>query len=137
MPSCCTTIIRDMEAILALKKTHHNIRGARVLGMLLVEDGISQQSLADRQGIRLQSVVQTLKHLKADGYVRIERNPRDMREKLVCLTEDGKKRLEAHEPFPDYCSRILQPLSPEEQQTLCELLNKVLEGQPQKTEQRE
>lgn len=134
MSSPCTTIIRSMEEILALKKTHHSIPGARVLGKLLVEDGISQQSLADRQGIRLQSVVQTLKHLKADGYVRIETNPRDRREKLVYLTDQGRKRLEANEPFSVYCSRILQPLSPDEQRTLCELLNKVLEGQPPQEE---
>lgn len=126
-----TMIIRDMEKILTLRKNNRNIPGGRALARLLEEDGISQQTLADRDGVRLQSVVQTLRHLEKDGYIRFERNPMDHREKLVFLTESGRERGAAHLSFSAYCSKVMQPLTQEEQKILSELLTKVLEGQPE------
>ncbi len=124
-----TMIIHSMKAILEMKKRSRPLPGARVLAQLTQVESISQQGLADRMGIRLQSLVQTLAHLERSGYIRRADNPEDRREKLVSITPEGVHELETHESFTALCARILEPLTQEEKTVLANMLNRILEAE--------
>ena len=57
------------------------------------EDGQSVSSLVDRIGFSQPSITRTLKTLAELGYVRLERNDKDQRQKHVFLTDKGRERV--------------------------------------------
>jgi DNA-binding MarR family transcriptional regulator len=57
---------------------------------LYIEDGRSQQALADAVGTDKAAAARTLARLEADGYVRRVADPRDGRALRVFLTRRGK-----------------------------------------------
>jgi DNA-binding MarR family transcriptional regulator len=52
-------------------------------------EGIPVGELADRAGVRKQTMRETVEHLERGGYVESRANPRDRRSRLVFLTPQG------------------------------------------------
>lgn len=63
----------------------------RVLAILRLEDGLSQSYLTNILDLRPSSVAELLKKLENSGYITRKESEKDKRNKLVYLTEDGKK----------------------------------------------
>ena len=60
-----------------------------ILDLLTVEDGVSQQQLADRIGIRPQSVSEAISAMEGHGLVRREPSTEDRRVMLIYVTPEG------------------------------------------------
>lgn len=91
-----------------------------------VHEGATQQELADALLVTKGNVCQLLDSLERDGLVRRERHGRA---NLVYLTDAGRDlREHAMHGHVELISTALNALSPDELQTLAELLRKVERG---------
>lgn len=96
---------------------------------LSIEDGRSQQALADVIGIDKAAATRTLKKLESKGYVVRRGDKQDRRVIRVFLTAKGRgveselKRI-ASNALDDLC----RPLSQKERQTLHSLLAQLVQG---------
>jgi DNA-binding MarR family transcriptional regulator len=90
--------------------------------------GISQQQLGEILCMDANNTVLLLNELEVDGLVRRERDPDDRRRHIVRLTEQGSQSFSAaqrnRESLED---EVLAALSPEERETLHQLLAKALD----------
>lgn len=67
-----------------------DLSGGRAKVLPFVPDsGIAVGRLANRVGVRKQSVAQMVEQLERDGFIRSEPNPEDARSRLVFLTDRG------------------------------------------------
>ncbi len=109
--------------------------GAPALGALLRladEDGISQAELARRQRVEAPSMCRMVDRLEREGLVRRERDLADRRVIRVHITPAGRTAAGAgREAVADLEDRAFSALSPEERQTLSDLLGRLLEGLPE------
>jgi len=109
--------------------------GAPALGALLRladEDGISQAELARRQRVEAPSMCRMVDRLEREGLVRRERDLADRRVIRVHITPEGRTAAGAgREAVADLEDRAFSALSPEERQTLSDLLGRLLEGLPE------
>jgi DNA-binding MarR family transcriptional regulator len=86
--------------------------------------------LADALGITGSSVTTGSKRLERAGLVQRERQSDDERLVLVALTLQGQQKIEAwQQERRAFLSRLLAPLTSQEQDTLSALLERVLEEQ--------
>jgi DNA-binding MarR family transcriptional regulator len=104
-----------------------------VLGRLDREGPRSVSDLAHAEGVRSQSMAQTVGELESDGCVRRRPDPGDRRRVLVELTEPGRVTLEAERRRRDgwLARAIAERLTPEEQAVLAravELMRRVVES---------
>ncbi|WP_167854792.1 MarR family winged helix-turn-helix transcriptional regulator [Mangrovimicrobium sediminis] len=84
-------------------------------------------ALAEHLGMSASGVTRMLAPLQKIGLVESERNPRDARQSLVCLSAAGKRVFgEAQPGFADACEDLLAPLSASQQERLAQLLGKVV-----------
>lgn len=65
-----------------------------ILYCLLEEGSLTQKKLREEFEIPKQSVNNIITSLKNDGHITLEPNPEDKREKLICLTEQGRSGAE-------------------------------------------
>lgn len=92
---------------------------------------MSVGQLAEALGLTGSSVTTGCKRLERDGLVKRERQSDDERMVLVALTPQGQQKIEAwQQQRRAFLSRLLAPLSPQEQGTLAALLERVLEAPP-------
>ncbi|MBQ3076805.1 MAG: MarR family transcriptional regulator [Clostridia bacterium] len=99
-----------------------------ILALLSREDGISQQQIAERLGIRPQSVSEAVTLLEERGYVLKEASPTDRRVTLVFLTVAGLIHAEQlAEERKLQAQRFFSVLDEAEKQQLLQLLCKVNE----------
>src|SRR6476469_3888427 len=114
------------------------LRARHVIALTLLRDhGEQNQSdLAATLGLDATNVVALLNELEADDLVQRRRSPQDRRRHTVSLTDAGKARLkEVEDLLGGVEQRVLDPLSPEEQQTLYSLLSPAT-GSPTSAEAR-
>jgi DNA-binding MarR family transcriptional regulator len=107
------------------------LRARHVIALTLLRDlGEQNQSdLAATLGLDPTNVVALLNELEADDLVRRCRSPQDRRRHTVSLTATGRKRLkEVEVVLTGVEQRVLDRLTPDEQQTLYGLLSRATSG---------
>jgi DNA-binding MarR family transcriptional regulator len=117
----------EAEAELAV----FGLRARHVIALTLLRDlGEQNQSdLSATLGMDATNVVALLNELEADDLVQRRRSSQDRRRHTVALTAAGRARLEEIENLlTGVEQRVLEPLTPEEQQTLYTLLSRVTES---------
>ena len=112
-------------------KNEHRGHG-QILTVLVSErenGGISQQLLADRVGIRPQSLSEALVSLEKQGYIVRSASPVDKRKTLVSVTDEGvEQSRRLAEERAERADRVFGVLSDEERETLCEILSKLIDN---------
>jgi DNA-binding MarR family transcriptional regulator len=104
------------------------LRARHVIALTLLRDlGEQNQSdLAATLGMDPTNVVALLNELEDDDLVQRRRSPQDRRRHTVSLTDAGRARLkEVEELLTGVERRVLEPLTPAEQETLYSLLSRV------------
>lgn len=82
------------------------------LTVLERHDGLSAAQLARDSFVTAQSIADLVRSLENRGLVRRERNPRNRRELLILLTEEGRELLARHEgPVRELEERMIQDLT--------------------------
>ena len=91
---------------------------------------LTQQETGQRLGIDRTSMMQYTDRLEALGLVARKTNPADRRSHLLCLTPEGKARLEqARDIAMEKQEAFMEPLNEAEREHLRGLLQKLLRGQ--------
>jgi DNA-binding MarR family transcriptional regulator len=132
------TTDRLVEDVLTLyhliRRTSHPVQRGEItpeqywlLRLLRRSGPMSIGQLADALGITGSSVTTGCKRLERAGLVQRERQSDDERMVLVALTPQGQQKIEAwQQERRAFLARLLAPLSPQEQDTLAALLERVL-----------
>ena len=108
-----------------LKRTNAGItfEMLQVMSCLWIEQGISQQTLAERISKDKACLTSLLANLERKGYVCRCEDPKDRRNKLVYLTDEGEAFHQWLAPFlTDYYSRLEEALGAERLQQSMQLL---------------
>ncbi|MFC6322843.1 MarR family winged helix-turn-helix transcriptional regulator [Companilactobacillus baiquanensis] len=102
----------------------------RVLAILRLEDGLSQSYLADVLDLRPSSIAELLKKLENSGYISRKESKKDKRNKLVFLTEDGRKIADDNVKNKNEDSNdvFFAGLNDEEKQQFSNYLQKISDG---------
>ena len=101
-----------------------------LLDLLMAQDGMSQQQLADALGIRPQSVSEAVAILEERGLIRREKSPTDGRKTLIFITPAGVARREdAANSRRAHAEAFFAPLSAAEKETLGVLLHKLSQAE--------
>ena len=102
---------------------------------LLAEGPVSQQSLGEQLGIDRTTVVELIDQLEEQGVVVRRRNPIDRRSYALHLTPKGKTvQKRAARAFDGAADEFFEPLAPAEQNTMMEMLRRVILSAQAKTE---
>lgn len=110
----------------ALRHRADRDRGQRtVLALLAAWGETDQRALQNALAIQPGSVSELLSKLEAKGYIVKTRSEQDRRMATVALTEEGKA---AARSLPEKKQDLYAALTPEEQETLKNLLKKLLES---------
>ena len=97
-----------------------------ILELLCEQDGISQQQIAERLGIRPQSVSEAITVLEERGFILKEQSPTDRRVTLIFLTVAGLVHAEQlAEQRRALGRRVFAPLSEAEKEQLLSLLTRI------------
>ena len=100
-----------------------------VLRAVGVQEGQTQQALADRLQIPRSRMVSIVDELGARGFLERHPNPADRRVREIYLTAAGRKALEqTFKEAVDYEQRITAPLDPAEREQLLDLLDRIAAG---------
>jgi DNA-binding MarR family transcriptional regulator len=98
-----------------------------ILGCIDNMPGIDQRRMADRMAIDAVTAGQRVDHLHTMGYVIREIDPEDRRVRRLRLTPEGRKfRLRIRPTMRAAHARTLEPLAEREQETLYNLLERVI-----------
>jgi len=101
----------------------------RALHLLASGEKLTMKDLAKRLGMTPPSVTVLTRQLQQKGLIGRERDRDDRRVVLLSLTEEGRKLLdEMLKERLQVMERLLQGLSPEEQQLLLDLLARAVEA---------
>jgi DNA-binding MarR family transcriptional regulator len=118
----CATVVTEALADEGLTPLQY-----AVLAYLYVQPNVDQNGLAARLGIDRASTSQLLDHLEKSGLVDRRVNGNDRRARLLRLTRRGTKLRERLHPVGRAAeARILAPLSPNERETLIDLLARLI-----------
>jgi len=94
---------------------------------LLAEGPVSQQALGEQLGIDRTTVVELIDQLEQQGVVVRRRNPADRRSYALHLTPRGKTvQKRAARAFDSAADEFFGPLAPAEQQSLMEMLRRLI-----------
>jgi DNA-binding MarR family transcriptional regulator len=100
------------------------------LSLILDEGPMSQHELGQRMGVDRTSCVAVVDDLEAAGYVDRRRNPVDRRAYALQATREGKAwQTRAEHAVLEAERELLATLSPAEQRTLIELLQRLVASQ--------
>lgn len=102
----------------------------RVLAVLKLEDGLTQNYLAEILALKPGSLAELLKKMEAKDVIKRETDTQDKRVKRVYLTEAGKKavaRIDEAQKEQD-TSAFFAGLTDEEQETFSKYLEKIASG---------
>jgi DNA-binding MarR family transcriptional regulator len=95
------------------------------LTVLERHDGLSAAQLARDSFVTAQSVADLVRSLENRGLVRRERNPRNRRELLILLTDEGRELLARYaEPVRDLEERMISDLTAHQADQLRQALSK-------------
>jgi DNA-binding MarR family transcriptional regulator len=120
-------LARRMQTEAELELESFGLRARHVIALTLLRDhGEQNQSdLPATLGMDPTNVVALLNELEADDLVERRRSPQDRRRHTVSLTAAGAARLkEVEDLLTDVEQRVLDPLTPDEQQTFYTLLSR-------------
>lgn len=97
-----------------------------ILDLLVREDGITQQQIAESLGIRPQSASEAIGNMEAQGLLTRKTNEQDRRSCRIYITPAGRIRQgELLNLRIENAKRVLSPLTEDEKNTLLQLLEKV------------
>ncbi len=102
-----------------------------VLMVLWAQDGVSVRELGERLFLDSGTLTPLLKKMESSGLVRRERAKEDERVTRIYLTGAGRELHEKCLEIPVHLSRSLGAFSPEDAQTLYDLLYRLLDAEPQ------
>ena len=102
-----------------------------VLMVLWAQDGVSVRELGERLYLDSGTLTPLLKKMESSGLVRRERAKEDERVTRIYLTGAGRALHEKCLEIPVHLSRSLGAFSPEDAQTLYDLLYRLLDAEPQ------
>ncbi len=95
------------------------------LTVLERHDGLSAAQLARDSFVTAQSIADLVRSLESRGLVRRERNPRNRRELLILLTDDGRELLARHEaPVRELEERMVRDLTAHQTEQFRQALTK-------------
>ncbi|WP_329223092.1 MarR family transcriptional regulator [Streptomyces sp. NBC_01485] len=95
------------------------------LTVLERHDGLSAAQLARDSFVTAQSIADLVRTLERRGLIRRVRNPRNRRELLILLTEEGRELLDRHaEPVRELEQRMVRELTPHQTEQLRTALSK-------------
>ncbi|GGQ77808.1 MarR family winged helix-turn-helix transcriptional regulator [Streptomyces asoensis] len=95
------------------------------LTVLERHDGLSAAQLARDSFVTAQSIADLVRSLEGRGLVRRERNPRNRRELLILLTEEGRELLDRHAgPVRELEERMVRELTAHQTEQLRTALSK-------------
>ena len=120
-------LARRMQTEAEVELAVFGLRARHVIALTLLRDlGEQNQSdLSATLGMDATNVVALLNELEADDLVQRRRSPQDRRRHTVALTAAGRARLkDIEELLTGVEQRVLDPLTPQEQQTLYALLSR-------------
>ncbi|OTO73249.1 MULTISPECIES: MarR family winged helix-turn-helix transcriptional regulator [unclassified Enterococcus] len=98
-----------------------------VLDILAEEDGVTSGVLAEILDMRPSSVTEILNKLESRGEIKRQEDENDKRIKRIYITEVGRKKASLNKP-KERSEEFFAGLTEDEQQTLDQLLNKVIDG---------
>jgi DNA-binding MarR family transcriptional regulator len=114
---------RTTESMLGMSQRRY-----LALNFVAGPSGISQQQLGEILCMDANNTVLLLNELEDDGLIRRERDPNDRRRHIVRLTESGSQAFSvAQRNRESLEDEVLAALSPEERETLHQLLAKALD----------
>jgi len=120
-----------MQAEAEAELGEFGLRTRHVIALTLLR-GLGEQNQSDLPatlGVDATNVVALLNELEAAGLVERRRSPQDRRRHTVALTDTGRARLkEIEHLLTGVEQRVLDRLSPEEQQTFYALLSRATAG---------
>ena len=102
----------------------------RVLAILKLEDGLTQNYLAQVLDLRPSSLAELMKKMETNGDIIRKEDQQDKRSKHVFLTETGRKKAEENASLKndDYSETFFAGLNDEEQQQFSNYLQKISDG---------
>lgn len=109
-------------------KGHKNIgRGyGHILDLLTIDEGISQQQIAEKLSIRQQSVSEAISLMEQQSYITKAASPSDKRVTLIYITEEGiQHRIKLAEERKKHAQKVFSVFSEEEKKVLLALLEKL------------
>ncbi|MCC3767980.1 MarR family winged helix-turn-helix transcriptional regulator [Streptomyces sp. UNOC14_S4] len=110
----------------ALQESGLRLRHYALLRFLATTGGTPQRELSARLGHDPSAVVGLVDDLERLGFAERRPAPGDRRSRVVVLTEDGRTFLrDTDETCRDVTGELLEPLSPDERETLHALLLRV------------
>ena len=97
-----------------------------ILDLLIQEDGITQQQIAESLGIRPQSASEAISNMEAQGLLTRKANKQDRRSCRIYITPAGRiRQAELLNMRIENAKRVLSPLTEDEKNMLLQLLEKV------------
>ncbi|MEU9114542.1 MarR family transcriptional regulator [Streptomyces sp. NPDC048483] len=110
----------------ALQESGLRLRHYALLRYLATVEGASQRELSDRLSYDPSAIVGLVDDLERLAFVARRPAPGDRRRRIVALTEGGRTFLrDTDETSRDVTEELLQPLTPDERETLHTLLSRV------------
>lgn len=102
----------------------------RVLAILKLEDGLTQNYLAQVLDLRPSSIAELMKKMETNGDISRKEDENDKRSKHIYLTDAGRKKAEENAAFKnnDYSDTFFAGLSEEDQQQFSIYLQKISDG---------
>ena len=124
-------LIRSTENVIKRSKGNSSVPkgNGRIMHAIYENDGMPQAKLAEKVGIRPQSLTRTLADLEQNGYIRRQRSEKDSRAVVVYITDDGReyyKKIRASRE--QRAEKLFSCLSEEEKDILADLLQRVIAG---------
>lgn len=108
---------------------HTLLERERILLTIGRNGEIVQKQLSEIFSVSPQSMSEALSKLEHDGYITRIKNQLDKRKTIVSLTPAGREHSDRlAQKMRSQSHRFLEPLSPEEKQTLYDLLKKLIEN---------
>lgn len=102
----------------------------RVLAILKLEDGLTQNYLAEVLDLRPSSVAELLKKMETNGDITRTEDEQDKRTKHVHLTDTGRQKAETNASLKndDYSETFFAGLNADEQTQFSDYLQKISDG---------
>ena len=100
-----------------------------IMRILRHNDGVTQNDIVKETNMKAPTISVALRNLEDEGLIRREPDPADLRSVRVYLTDHGREFDEKfREQIHSLDARLMQGISPEEEETLIRLLLTVREN---------
>lgn len=102
----------------------------RVLAILKLEDGLTQNYLGQVLDLRPSSIAELMKKMEANGDITRQEDEQDKRSKHIYLTDTGRQKAEDNASLKndDYSEKFFAGLTDDERQQFSDYLQKISDG---------